>query len=100
MVNPHFVSTLASALFVIKARTTARVGTNDWRQDGSFADGDADWTRAQVAQGHRRTQDSRWCVRTAVDLQVEADGDVFLQAQRDAQSYQVGDSVFLEVKSG
>jgi hypothetical protein len=35
-----------------------------------------------------------------VDLRVEADGDVFLQAQRDAQSYHVGDSVFLEVKSG
>ena len=32
--------------------------------------------------------------------QLEPDGDVFLQAQRDAQTYQVGDSVFLEVKSG
>jgi hypothetical protein len=85
---------------VIKAQTTARVGTTDWRRDGSFADGDADWTRAQVAQGHHRTHDSRWCVRTPADLQVEADGDVFLQAQRDAQSYHVGDSVFLEVKSG
>jgi hypothetical protein len=65
---------------VIRARTTARVGTTDWRKDGSFADGDVDWTRAQVAQGHRRTHDARWCVRTAVDLRVEADEDVFLQA--------------------
>jgi hypothetical protein len=55
-----------------------------------------------MAQGHLRTHDSRWCVRTAVSLQgePEADGDAFLQAQRDAQSHHVGDSVFLEVKSG
>jgi hypothetical protein len=52
---------------IIKAQTTARVGAPDWRRDGSLADGDADWTRAQVAQGHHRTLDSRWCVRTAVD---------------------------------
>ena len=66
----------------------------EWRH------GDADWTRSQIAQGHRRTHDPRWCVRTAVDLKIEADADVFLQAQRDAQNYQVSDSVFLEVKSG
>ena len=85
----------------IAARTTARVGADDWRRNQSFAEADADWTRAQEAQGHHRTHDSRWCVRTAAGLeQVEPDGDVFLQAQRDAQSYHVGDSVFLEVKSG
>jgi hypothetical protein len=67
---------------VIKAQTTARVGAADWRRDGSFAAGDANWTRAQVAQGHHRTHDSRWCVRTAVDLQVEPDGDVFLQGNQ------------------
>ena len=85
----------------MKARTTGRPGFYETWRHVPLANENADWTRAQVAKGHHRAHDPRWCVRTAVGMQQwEPDGDVFLQAQRDAQTYRVGDSVFLEVKSG
>ena len=85
---------------VIRAQTTARARADVSMSDNALDDVDSDWIRAQVAQGHRRTYDARWCVRTATALDVDIGEDIFLQAQLDAELYHVGDSVFLEVKSG
>ena len=53
----------------MKARTTGRPGFYETWRHVPLANENADWTRAQVAKGHHRAHDPRWCVRTAVGMQ-------------------------------